>query len=173
MSFSTSNMEGVNVTETYAVTASTPEYPAPPFAVGTRTMGALNSEFVFASNASSSALTVGQVVFLTSAFAATLLSTSNDARGQIVAVAVSAVPGTTGGTTGYGWFQTKGTATASVLASAAANARLNTTATAGSLDDDGTAGSMQVKGLYLTAANGGSTAATACILNYPFVDVTL
>ena len=33
--------------------------------------------------------------------------------------------------------------------------RLNTTATAGSPDDDGTAGAMQVEGLYLTTARGG------------------
>lgn len=174
MSFSIQNIEGVDTSATYSVDTTKPEYPAPPFSVGTRVASARNGEFVFASNAAATALAAGDVVFLPiTTFAATKLGTANDARGQIVAVAVSAVPGTTGTITGYGWVQVKGQATCSVLASAAANVRLNTTATAGSLDDDGTVGSMQVQGVYLTTANGGSTAAAACILNYPYVDVTL
>jgi hypothetical protein len=60
-----------------------------------------------------------------------------------------------------------------VLASCAANVRLNTTATAGSLDDDGTAGSMQVQGIYLTAARAASNGSAAGILNRPFIDATL
>ena len=173
MPFSTLGV-GADVAGTYAIDTTKPEYPAAPFAVGQRVTGSDNSEYVFVKNAASTALAAGDVCYLViTTFAATKLSTSNDARGNIVAVAVSAIPGTTGTITGYGWMQVKGQATASVLASAAANVRLNTTATAGSLDDDGTAGSMQVQGLYLSAANGGSTAATACILNYPYVDVTL
>lgn len=168
-------MEGVDVTATYSVDTTKPEYPAPPFAVGARATGSENSEYVFVKNAAASALAAGDVLYLViTTFAATKLSTANDARGNLVAVAVSAIPGTTGTITGYGWVQVKGQATASVLTLAAANVRLNTTATAGSLDDDGTVGSMQVQGLYLTSTNsGGSTAATACLLNYPYVDVTL
>ena len=174
MSFSISSIEGVNPFDVWTVDSTKLEVPASPIAVGTRSHSALNGEFVCVSNAGSTALAVGDVVFMTAAFAATPLSTSNDARGQIVGVAVAAIPGTSGTVTGYGWVQVKGTATARVLTLAAANVRLNTTATAGALDDDGTAGSMQVQGLYLTAANsGGTTAATACVLNYPFVDVTI
>jgi hypothetical protein len=173
MSFSISSIEGVNPFNTWVVDTTKPEVPASPIAVGTRSHSALNGEFVCVSNSASTALDVGDVVFMTAAFAVTELSTSNDARGQIVGVAVSAIPGTSGTVVGYGWVQVKGTATARVLASAAANVRLNTTATAGVLDDDGTAGSFQVQGLYLTTANGASTAAAPCVLNYPFVDVTL
>lgn len=173
MSFSISSIEGVNPFDVWTVDTTKPEVPASPIAVGTRSHSALNGEFVCVSNSASTALDVGDVVFITAAFAATELSTSNDARGQIVGVAVSAIPGTSGTVVGYGWVQVKGTATARVLASAAANVRLNTTATAGVLDDDGTAGSFQVQGLYLTTANGASTAAAPCVLNYPFVDVTL
>lgn len=175
MPFSIANMEGVDVTATYSIDTTKPEYPAPPFAVGTRATGSDNSEYVFVKNAAATASAAGDVFyFVPTTFAATKLSTSNDARGNLVGVAVSAIPGTTGTVTGYGWAQVKGQATASVLTLAAANVRLNTTATAGSLDDDGTAGSMQVQGIYLTTANsGGTTAATACIMNYPFVDVTL
>lgn len=173
MSFSISSIEGVNPFDIWTVDTTKLEIPASPIAAGTRSHAALNGEFVCVSNAGSSALAVGDVVFMNASFAATPLSTSNDARGQIVGVAVAAIPGTSGTITGYGWVQVKGTATARVLASAAANTRLNTTATAGALDDDGTAGSFQVQGLYLTTANGASTAATACVLNYPFVDVSL
>ena len=173
MSFSISSIEGVNPFDVWMVDTTKPEVPASPIAVGTRSHSALNGEFVCVSNSASTALDVGDVVFMTAAFAATELSTSNDARGQIVGVTVSAIPGTSGTVVGYGWVQVKGTATARVLASAAANVRLNTTATAGVLDDDGTAGSFQVQGLYLTTANGASPAAAPCVLNYPFVDVTL
>lgn len=173
MSFSISHIEGVNPFDVWTVDSTKLEIPASPISVGTRIHSALNGEFVCVSNAISTALEVGDVVFMNAAFAATELSTSNDARGQIVGVTVAAIPGTSGTVVGYGWVQVKGTATARVLASAAANARLNTTATAGALDDDGTAGSFQVQGIYLTTANGAGTNATACVLNYPFVDVTL
>jgi S-adenosylhomocysteine hydrolase len=173
MSFSISHIEGVNPFDVWTVDSTKPEIPASPIAVGTRIHSALNGEFVCVSNAISTALEVGDVVFMNAAFAASELSTSNDARGQIVGVTVAAIPGTSGTVVGYGWVQVKGTATARVLGLAAANARLNTTATAGALDDDGTAGSFQVQGIYLTTTNGAATAATACVLNYPFVDVTL
>jgi hypothetical protein len=173
MSFSISSIEGVNPFDVWTVDSTKLEIPASPIAVGTRIHSALNGEFVCVSNAGSTALDVGDVVFMNASFAATELSTSNDARGQIVGVAVAAIPGTSGTVVGYGWVQVKGTSSARVLASAAANVRLNTTATAGVLDDDGTAGSFQVQGIYLTTANGASTAAAPCVLNYPFVDVTL
>lgn len=176
MSFSISNMIGPNVTDTFTLnTVVAPEYPRPPFAVGTRTFATQNSEFVFVSNTESTAQVVGDVVFLNAAQGTiTRLSTSNDARGNLVAVCVSAIPGTSGSNTGFGWVQVKGTCAAiSVLASAAANVRLNTTATAGALDDDGTVGSFQVQGLYLTTARGGTAGTAPGVLNYPFVDVTL
>jgi hypothetical protein len=108
------------------------------------------------------------VFFVPGTFSASTLSTANDARGNNVGVATVAV-----NSGEYFWAQVKGACTANVLASCVANVRLNTTATAGKLDDDGTASSMQVQGIYLTATNGGSTAAVAAILNDPVVDVTL
>jgi hypothetical protein len=108
------------------------------------------------------------VCFIDSSYNATMLSTSNDARGNLIGIPLTAFASGE-----YGWLQVKGPSTVRVLASAAANARLNTTATGGALDDDGTVGSMQVQGVYLTTANGGATANVAAILNYPFIDVTL
>ena len=88
------------------------------------------------------------------------LGTANDARGDKVGVAPVAIA-----SGDYGWLQIYGPCTMNVLASCAANVRINTTATAGSLDDDGTAGSMAVDGIYLTTARGGSNGSAAGILN--------
>ena len=74
----------------------------------------------------------------------------------------------------YGWFQVFGKANGNTLASAAKGTRMNTTATAGALDDDGTAGSRAVNGVVLGTATGGAQANNAdTYLNYPTVGVTL
>ena len=94
----------------------------------------------------------GFVVRFGTDYSATMISTSNDARGDRVGVALAAFASGE-----YGWVQTSGVfANVQVLASAAANTRLNTTATAGALDDDGTAGSFPIDGLVLTTARAAS-----------------
>lgn len=70
----------------------------------------------------------------------------------------------------FGWAQTYGAAIVSVGTSAAANTLLNTTATAGRLDDDSTAGAEDIPGIVTTASESSNLA--ACILNYPTVGVT-
>jgi hypothetical protein len=74
----------------------------------------------------------------------------------------------------FGWFQIYGKGSVRTLASAAKGTRLNTTGTAGAVDDDGTSGSEEVLGLVLGTATGGSAAtnADACF-NYPSVGATL
>lgn len=110
----------------------------------------------------------GFVCFYGAANTATMLSTANDARGNLVAIAPAAMAAGD-----QGWFQVKGPATARVLGLAAANARLNTTATAGAIDDDATGGSMAVDGIVITTTNGASAATVAALLNYPSVGATL
>lgn len=62
----------------------------------------------------------------------------------------------------WGWLQTNGEfAAVSVLTLAAANAALNTTATAGTLDDDATANSFVITGLVINAAQGAGTGVQA------------
>lgn len=74
----------------------------------------------------------------------------------------------------YGWIQVYGKGSIRTLASAAAGTRLNSTATAGALDDDGTAGAEQIAGITLGTATGGSAATNAdAYFNFPFVSVTL
>lgn len=153
-------MIGANLDEVYAAGDSKA------FGLGDRYVDDSGREYVYVS--ASGALTAGFACFFDTAYSATMLSTSNDARGNLVGV-----PLATFATGEQGWLQVKGPSTVRVLASAAANVRLNTTATAGALDDDGTVGAMQVQGVYLTTANGGAAANVAAILNYPYVDVTL
>lgn len=96
------------------------------------------------------------------------VSTANDFRGDKQGVASVAFASGE-----YGWLQIYGTCSFNVLASCAANVRLNTTATGGSLDDDGTAGSLEVEGIYLTTARGGTNGSAPGVLNYPILGVTL
>ena len=167
-------IEGINPLIVYAITTATPELPGAPFAVGTRGVDSTGKEYVFCSNTTTAALVAGDALTLSTAYAASQLTTSNDARGAMVGYPAVAVPASTSATVQYFWAQRYGICSAiKALASCAANVRLNTTATVGALDDDGTVGSMQVQGVYLTTANGGATATAAGILLYPFIDVTL
>lgn len=74
----------------------------------------------------------------------------------------------------YGWFQIYGKGSLRTLASAAKGTRLNTTATAGAVDDDGTAGAEAIVGVVLGTATGASAATNAdAVFAYPSVGVTL
>ena len=111
----------------------------------------------------------GFVCFITTANLATMISTSNDAIGNRVAIAPAAMAAGD-----QGWFQISGFCdNVQVLASCAANARVNTTATAGALDDDGTAGSMSILGLALSTARAASQGNAPAILSYPTVGVVI
>lgn len=73
----------------------------------------------------------------------------------------------------YGWVQVYGAGTVSVSASCAAYTLINSTATAGQLDDDATAGSEVINGIVLDTANGGSAGTAAGWINWPDVGRTL
>ena len=96
------------------------------------------------------------------------VSTSNDARGDKLGVAPVAFAQNE-----YGFLQISGPCTMNVKASCVANVRLNTTATAGSPDDDGGSGSIQLEGFYLTATRTASDGSAAGILNFPIQGATL
>lgn len=146
------------------------EYPTPPFRVGTVQFGDNGSAWIYAQNSSGSvAIAAGAVCQITATHTATPLTTAASPRGVRVGIPLVAIPASA-----FGWFQVAGIcAGASVLASAAANTRLNTTATAGSLDDDNTVGAKVIDGIVINSANGGATANVAATLNWPVVGVTL
>jgi hypothetical protein len=157
---------GMNVAESY--TAAELAVQGKGFGLGDRCTDHLGNEYVFVLAGAGGFTGDGFVVIIDEAYGALMLSTSNDARGDLAGVAKGAVAASS-----YAWVQVKGISNVQVLASAAANARLNTTATAGALDDDGTVGAMQVQGIYLTTARAASVGLAPGILNYPFIDVTL
>lgn len=151
------------------------------FALGARgaiedqTTGSGTREYIYVSFAASTARAIGDVVAINASGAATALTTTNSAPGQAVGRRVGVVVATVASSTSvqYGWVQIYGIGGVSVLASAVLNTPLNTTATAGALDDDATAGSEVIDGLVLAATNGGSPAVVNAFLNYPFVGRTL
>lgn len=71
----------------------------------------------------------------------------------------------------YGWVQIYGATTLNVATSCAANKAINSTATAGRLDDDATSGAEVINGIVTTGAE--SSNAAAAILTYPTVGATL
>jgi len=74
----------------------------------------------------------------------------------------------------YGWFQIYGKGSVRTLASAAKGTRLNSTATGGALDDDGTSGSEAITGLVILTATAGAAATnTDAMFSYPSVAETL
>lgn len=74
----------------------------------------------------------------------------------------------------YGWFQVYGKGSLRTLASCAKGTQLNTTATAGAVDDDATASSRAIAGLVLGTATGVAAATNAdAMFSYPTVGRTL
>lgn len=156
-SFATSGKLGVKLLET-----STTQL----FALGEIAEGNAGTEWEYVQ--ASGAITANHVVFIDETGQAAMLSTSNDARGDKVGVA-----GVAFADNEYGWICRKGAINVQVTASAAANTQLNTTATAGQLNDDATSTTYSIDGLFLTTARGGTDGTAPAMLNYPIVGAVL
>lgn len=92
----------------------------------------------------------GYAVLIDTSFNATMATTAlagAPGRGGVIGIAPIAMAAGD-----YGWFQRMGPANVMVAAGTAAKTRLNTTATPGVLGTDATAGSAQIEGLTLVAA---------------------
>ena len=130
-------------------------------------------EYVYVRDSGAAVTGAGYVVLINqSAFTAIMASTTTSApgTGQQKPAAVAPVAVTA---SYYYWAQVSGPAVVRVAASCAAFTTVNTTGTAGQLDDDATAGAEVINGIALTTANGGAAATAAATLQYPFVGVTL
>ena len=154
-------MIGQNATGA-AFTATT---ASPTFALGTRMLGASGAEYVYV-QASGAIASAGQAVFISEAYQAALLSTSNDDFGDNVGIAPAAFANDE-----YGWVQIFGPCVIQVAASCAANALLMTTSTGGHLDD--TATGVSVVGAILTATRAASAGTAAGYLRYPSIGATV
>jgi hypothetical protein len=102
------------------------------------------------------------------------ITTANTAAGQLgghgsrVGVAMAAM---TAGQSG--WFQVLGKTSALTAGAVVIGTRLNTTATAGAVDDDGTASSRALNGIVFKTAPAGAAVSPDVRLFYPTVGVTL
>jgi len=140
------------------------------FKLGQRAEGQDNSEWIYVQADSGGVTGEGYVVLLDENYAADMIDTTNSASafGQRVGVAKTAVSADQ-----FFWVQVRGRAKIRGAAEAAANATLNTTGTAGELNDDGTAGAEAIDGLILTTAVGATAGVAEGILNDPTVGATL
>jgi len=159
---------GANLTKTF--TADSLLSQGKGFGLGDRFTAADGKEYVFVLAGVGGFTGEGYVGIIDEAYGAVMASitTSATAFGDIVGVAATAIAASS-----YGWLQIKGPCLMRGNALAAANVRLNTTATAGQVDDDATAGSEVVLGVAFTTAVGGAAATQAAILNYPSIGATL
>ena len=135
--------------------------------LGDRVRDEAGKEYVYVQ--ANGALTSGDVVQIDEAYQASPITTTTSAGavGDKCGVTVF-----TFADNEYGFVQIYGPVAAiNVGSSAAANTKLNTTATAGRLDDDATAGSETILSIVTTGAESGNFAAG--ILSYPFIDATL
>lgn len=137
------------------------------FGLGDRHVDHTGNEYVFVL-AGVGGITANFVATIDEAYGAVMVSTSNDARGDLLGVALATIASGS-----YGWVQVKGVCNVQVAASCAANVRLNTTATAGQLDDDGTAGAIACDHIVLTTARAASAGIAPAVLNYSIQGATL
>jgi hypothetical protein len=137
------------------------------FGLGDRHIDQSGNEYVYV-QAGVGGITGNFVATINEAYGAAMVSTLNDARGDLLGVAPVAIAASS-----YGWVQVKGVCTVQVAASCAANVRLNTTPTAGQLDDDGTAGSITCDGIFLTTARDAGAGTAPAVMNYAIQGVTI
>lgn len=130
-----------------------------------RTMDDAGKEYIYVQ--ANGAITANDVVYIDESGQADQLDLTNSAANFQALVGVSPA---TFADNEYGWIQVWGACTINVGTSAAANAQLNSTSTAGRVDDDATAGSEDVVGLFTTGTE--SSNAAAGWLNHPYIGAT-
>lgn len=144
----------------------------PPFKPGQRGADASGNEYLFVQADASGVTQYYAAVVISTAFVVDMITTTNSAPGQQAGAPV-VVPQVAIPADGYGWGLICGVGSVRTNLSAAKGTLLNTTATAGQLDDDATAGAEVINGIALTVATGGAAASTVAYLTYPNVGRTL
>lgn len=135
------------------------------FGLGDRYCSHDGKEYVFVQ--ANGAISQYDAVIIDESYQADQLDTTNSGSGfgDLVGVAPFAFADDD-----YGWVQVKGPCTVNVGSSCATNTQLNSTGTAGRIDDDAAVGSEDITGIVTTGAESSNTA--AAMLNYPTVGVT-
>jgi len=151
---------GCNPTATFLATDDKPT------ALGTIS-GAGGKDYVFVQ--ASAAIAQYDCCGVTATFTAAPISTTNGVLTGRAGVAQVAIPSGSSG-----WLLVMGTGQCNVVASTAANTRLNTTGTAGTLDGAGTASSKAIIGIQLSAARGAGNGPAPCVVaNEPTVSTVV
>jgi hypothetical protein len=176
--YQTLNMQGVDPTVYYAVSASaTPEYPAPPFQQGTQAFGSDGSQFVFVQASTSISLTdfvvlnSGSTTSANGAMANSVTSTTVTSSlavglgsaGIVVAGSVSYIPAGA-----YFWACTRGqnipATTSAGLATNASGVALFTSTTAGVLTSVTTSQSLAAAFAGIICVNSLTTTISSSII---------
>lgn len=155
--YNTMPLEGIDVNNTYTVSASlTPETPAPPFLVGTETIGVNGAQYVFVQ--ASTSISANDWVAITGSHTANSLTSVNivsSLGGRIGVAPGSPVVTSTGISAGtYFWAQLNGTGVSAnaIAASTASATQLYTSLTAGILASVTSTSSQIVAGVIMTAS---------------------
>lgn len=184
--YSTDNRIGVDVNAVFMLdTSGAPEYPAPPFLVGTRASGTDGSEWIFST--SSITIGAGNVVlfsFSPGTWSCALIggSTATAPTGQLAGVVggstgTMVVPAPSGTQTGaYFWVQIAGNCpNVATLASTAVTTVLHSVPTLGGVltsSGSGAGTSYQVSGIVISNATGSAAGPNTAILDFPVVGAT-
>lgn len=156
--FSTANMLGANLGITYApISASTPETPGLPFALGQQTEGTDGSLWMFVV-ATGGNIAQYDFVGIDENFVAQPLNQTMAAAGFRIGVAQVAIPSTY-----YGWVCVRGAnVLGKVREGCLADVALYISGTAGALDDAAYSSTWaKIDGVVAVATNSDGTAATA------------
>lgn len=158
-------VEGVNFTEAYSASTSTPEVPGLPFQVGTRVNAGNGGVWMFVLAGGSITANDVCVIATTSTFSTVQLAnaTGKGFLGKLVGRAGATA------TSGQGfWLQVAGFASAvNAATGAAANTVLSSTTTAGRIGNASAGNSAKVTGLVLNATAASNTASAT--LNFPAI----
>jgi hypothetical protein len=184
--YTTLNQEGVDINQVFLLDPKTPEYPNPPFGVGTQAFGTDGSAWVYAT--ASITIAAGSAVLLSSTpgnWSVALVGGATVATspiGQLVGIVGGSqgsmvVPAPSGTQTGsFFWVQRDGNApNVRTLASTTKNVQLYGTATAGgvlSSSGGGAATTYQVNGIVISVATGSAAGPNSAVLNWPTVSTS-
>jgi hypothetical protein len=154
---------GINLSATYASAA------VAPFKLGSAGMDADGNEYLFVK--ASGAAAAYNCSLVDEAFLAVPATTTTSAPGTGAGKRVC-VPQIAIADTYLGWAMVKGLGKVLGAASCVKYTQINTTGTAGVLDDDATAGAEIINNIAFSATLTGA-AATACVMDHPVVGRTL
>ena len=133
--------------------------------------------YMYVQSSDATTATVGSVVAISGGTGAagylaasitTTITAPGAGQGRLCGVVVSPIANAS-----FGWVKVFGSCQVRALASCAAWTRVNSTATAGCVDDDNAVGAEVITGMALRVANGGATAATNAFIAWPTVGNTL